>query len=104
MFAKQYGFGTCPLTAAETRCHMTRHCIRNIQKQSTTTFAREVTHMATESERVWYLPNHPVINASKPGKLIMQRSMLLQGPKQPVATYPNLNNSLVLLSDLVKKM
>ena len=62
-------------------------------------YAREVTHMDTDSKRVWYLPHHPVVNANKPGKLrvvfdcaakyegISLTSKLLQGP--------DLNNSLV---------
>lgn len=62
-------------------------------------YAREVTHMDTDSKRVWYLPHHPVVNANKPGKLrmvfdcaakydgISLNSKLLEGP--------DLNNSLV---------
>ena len=62
-------------------------------------YAQEVTQIDTESKRVWYLPHHPVINASKPEKLrlvfncaanfqgISLNSQLLQGP--------DLNNSLV---------
>ena len=62
-------------------------------------YAREVTHMDTDSKRVWYLLHHHVVNANKPGKLravfdcaakyegISLNSKLLQGP--------DLNSSLV---------
>ncbi|XP_053389925.1 uncharacterized protein LOC128552879 [Mercenaria mercenaria] len=54
--------------------------------------AQEVTHIESDSNRVWYLPHHPVTNPNKPGKVrvvfdcaakykgISLNSQLLQGP------------------------
>ncbi|XP_053406377.1 uncharacterized protein LOC128546124 [Mercenaria mercenaria] len=54
--------------------------------------AQEVTHFESDSNRVWYLPHHPVTNPNKPGKVrvvfdcaakykgISLNSQLLQGP------------------------
>ncbi|XP_060575097.1 uncharacterized protein LOC132732639 [Ruditapes philippinarum] len=55
-------------------------------------FAKEVTNKDMNSEQIWYLPNHPVANVNKPGKVrvvfdcaakyksISLNSQLLQGP------------------------